>query len=470
MTGRRGRRTLAAAAVTAALGQLSLPAPPALAADRVDTSCRRPPQQGEPLPDALPGRNLTDRLGLAQAWDLAEGEGITVGVVDSGVDDRHPELSGAVREGAEVVTVRTKKGYRIQRPKPPALDCEGHGTAVVGLIAARRGGEARITGVAPASRVEPVRVVGGVENAPAEVLAAAIDRVVDSGVQVLNLSFALPVDRAPVRKAVERAVAQDVVVVAAAGNEGTSGKKMYPAAYDGVLAVGAVQAAGQPMKESNSGGWVDLAGYGQDEVVLAAGGSGYRRDKGTSFAAPQVSGAAALVRSRFPRLSARQVRERLVDAAAPVGGGTNERTGAGVVDPFGALTHLAGDGGRAGAQQDRQAAARPGAIPVQAVPRPRPLLSPTGATALAWSGGLLLTVLLAVLGAPAVRRAAARRWRPARVGGGPRGAAADRAGADRFRTDRARPPVAPALDGLTGGVSRTRRGRTDPTHRTHRTS
>ncbi|MFE9338235.1 S8 family serine peptidase [Streptomyces sp. NPDC007063] len=463
MTGRRRDRAAAAVAVTAVLGQLSLPAPAAFAADRVDTSCRRPPQQGEPLPDALPGRSLTDRLGLAQSWDLAEGEGVTVGLVDSGVDDRHPELSGAVRQGAELATVRTKKGYRAQRPKPPALDCESHGTAVAGLIAARRGGEARITGVAPASRIESVRVVGGVENAPAEVLAAAIDRVVDSGAQVLNLSFALPVDRAPVRKAIEHAVAKDVVVVAAAGNEGTNGKKMYPAAYEGVLAVGAVQTTGQPMRESNRGGWVDLAGYGQDEVVLAAGGSGYRRDKGTSFAAPQVSGAAALVRSRFPELSARQVRERLMGAAAPVGGGANDRTGAGVVDPFGALTHLAGEDSGTGAEEDQEAEARPGAIPVQAVPRPRPLLSPTGAAALAWSGGLLVTVLLVVLGAPAVRRAAARRWRPASAGGR-RDCRTDTAPSG---DDRARPPIAPALDGLTGSAPRTRRGRI---HRTHRTS
>lgn len=410
----RPRSMVPAAAVVLLLAAAPQPAEgreaaalPAKPADRADTSCRQKPPAGQELPDSLPGRPLQERLGLTQAWDLSAGEGVTVGVVDSGVDHRHPRLSGSVDTGAELVMERSKKEYRTQKPKAPALDCEGHGTSVAGLVAGNRGGDGRVPGVAPEARVHPVRVVDGVERASANTLAAAIDRAVDSDAKVLNLSFALPVDRAPVRQAVARATKRDVLVVAAAGNEGTSGRKTYPAAYPKVLAVGAVDPDGQPLKESNRGSWVDLAAYGAGEVMPAAGGSGYVRDKGTSFAAPQVSGAAALVRSRFPDMPAAEVRQRLVESAAPVGGGSDPRTGAGIVDPFGALTDLDEGHGDDSAQP-----AAPGTLPVQPVPQQRPMLPPTDRTAVAWSAGLLLTAALTLLGAPALRRAASRRWRP----------------------------------------------------------
>ncbi|MGD9483849.1 S8 family serine peptidase [Streptomyces sp. TRM70308] len=436
------------AALTAALVAVPPPvpgsAPSAQAAPgpgRVDTACSSPPREGAELPGTLPGRTLAERLGLPQAWDLADGTGVTVGVVDSGVDGRHPELSGAVAEGAEFVTVRSAEEFRRQSPRAPHLDCAGHGTAVAGLVAARRDGEPRVTGVAPGARVYPVRIVDGVDRATGRTLAAAIDAAVAAGATVLNLSFALPVDRPPVREAVARAVAADVVVVAAAGNEGTADARTYPAAYEGVLAVGAVDAEGRPVERSNRGDWVDLAAYGDAELALASGGAGYQRVSGTSFAAPQVAGAAALLRSRFPGLAAPEVVRRLVDSAAPAGGARDDRTGAGVVDPFAALTHL----GAAGPPGDE--AGRPGAVPVQALPRGEPPLSPTAATALAWSGGLLLTVCLTLLGAPAVRRAAARGWRPGRAGAPPPGARR-RPGAARRAHAPTRHPAAAALDRL----------------------
>lgn len=445
---RRGARTAVPGvlvAVCAVAAPALLPGTAVAAPSREDTTCRSAPEKGVKLPESLPGRQLSERLGLTQAWDLADGEGVKVGVVDSGVDHRHPGLKGSVETGSELVMVATKKEFREQAPKAPALDCEGHGTAVAGILAAHRDGRNRIGGVAPGARVHPVRVADGVERASANTLAAAIDSAVEAEVKVLNLSFALPVDRAPVRKAVARAVAADVVVVAAAGNEGLKGRKMYPGAYDGVLAVGAVGEDGQPLDESNQGGWVDLAAYGEREIVLASGGSGYRQEKGTSFAAPQVAGAAALVRSRFPELSAPRVAQRLRDSAAPVGGGGDPRTGAGVVDPFGALTHLGAGGSGEGGEDAGEREA--GAIPVQAVPREEPMLSATGAAAVAWSGGLLLAVLLALLGAPAFGRAASRGWRP-----GARGAPG--AGGTRQRRGRAEPgaacPPGEVLERLTG--------------------
>ncbi|MDT0321165.1 S8 family serine peptidase [Streptomyces millisiae] len=397
----RGGAWLVGGLVALLLAQLVV-AQPAAAVE----ACRtRSP--GTELPDGAGPYPLIDQLGLRQAWDLATGSGVLVAVVDSGVDAEHPDLDGAVRRGSTYEGVNDEREF--DRTTPAAQeDCEGHGTAVAGLVAARRAEGDRMAGVAPAATVYPVRVAGGIERATVGTIAAAIGDAVDSGARVLNLSFALPTDYEPIREAVARAVAEDVVVVAAAGNEGNqgvSGGHMYPAAYDGVLAVGAVGNDGQPMDVSNAGPWVDLAGYGEEMAVVAPEGSGYRVESGTSFAAAQVSGAAALVLSRFPDLPAAEVARRLTESATQVGGGVNDRTGAGIVDPFGALTHLSGDTDSAGE------AAPPGHIPVQPIPTSEPLLSATAATALAWSGGLLLAVVLGLAAAPAVRRAAARGWR-----------------------------------------------------------
>jgi subtilisin family serine protease len=185
---------------------------------------------------------------------------------------------------------------------------------------------------------------------------------------------------------------------------------MYPAAYDGVLAVGSVDANGEPVDQSNAGDWVDLAGFGEEIVLAAPGGEGYRQDSGNSFAAAQVSGAAALVRSLYPDMPAEDVAQRLIDSATPLGGGPNDETGAGRVDPYGALAYIGPPGGGDGGEDDGAAPA--GRIPVPPLPQDEPMLSSGQATGLAVSGGLLLAVLLGLLAAPGVRRAARRGWQP----------------------------------------------------------
>ncbi|WP_129837676.1 S8 family serine peptidase [Streptomyces sp. RFCAC02] len=417
--GRRGRGAVirgAAVLAVAAAALAALPPVPAAAT----TPCRTQ-VTGEELPETAGPLRLIEQLGLRQAWDLSTGDGVLVGVVDSGVDARHPDLAdGAVLGGSEFAQERSGRRARRTEPAPPQ-DCSGHGTAVAGLIAARRSAGDRMAGIAPGAAVYPVRLDGAVEQLPPETVAAAIDDAVAAGVGVLNLSFGRPVDDRAVREAVARALAADVVVVAAAGNEGDGGPAgglMYPAAYDGVLAVGAVDDLGVPMDSSNTGEWIDLAAYGDALTVAAPDGSGYRTVSGNSFAAAQVSGVAALVRSRFPGLTAPDVARRLTESASAVGGGRNERTGAGIVDPFGALTHLGPDGPAAGAGGDGAG------VTVADLPREGPLVGPATARALAWSGALALAVLLSLLGAPAVRRAAVHGWRVVPRAGRPRAAPA----------------------------------------------
>jgi type VII secretion-associated serine protease mycosin len=371
------------------------------AAAQPDTSCRSAPPAGTDLPATFGPHPLIEKLGLVQAWDLATGAGVTVAVVDSGVGT-HPKLTGAVDGGAQFARGDFPQEFAEQRPAEQ-VDCAGHGTAVAGLIAARRAGDGRIAGVAPGARIFPVRLVEDVASTTPATMAAAITAAANSGARVLNLSLATSVDRQEIHDAINYALGRDIVVVAAAGNESETGRPIYPAAYDGVIAVGAIDYDGKPMDESNRGDWVDLAAYGKG-LVVPAPGSGYREESGTSFAAAEVSGTAALVRSRFPAMAADQVRDALVSSAVPVSGGTDDRTGAGVVDPFEALT-------RAGHATTKTPTTRAVGVPVAALRQPAPALSTTALLALVWSAGLVAAVPILLCTVPALRRAAARRWR-----------------------------------------------------------
>jgi subtilisin family serine protease len=239
-------------------------------------------------------------------------------------------------------------------------------------------------------------------------IAAAIRTGADSA-RVLNLSFAIPVDRPLIYDAIRYALDRDVVIVAAAGNENQSqpGLTWYPAAYDGVIAVAGLDDAGQPTEESNRGPWVDVAAPSENITALSAGGEGYVVVDGTSFATAVVSGVAALVRSRFPGLPAAQVVQRIESTAVSLTGGRDERTGAGVVDPYQALTALA-VGPPATAVPD----ARGPAIGVVPLPVDRPLLEGPAAVAAAVTGILLATAAVVVIAGFSARRIAARRGRP----------------------------------------------------------
>lgn len=365
--------------------------------------CRRPPPEGQPIPAGAGQEPVITRLGLKRVWEdlKIQGAGVTVAVVDDGVDYRHPKLAPATVPGTQLVAVRDARGFESQPAAP--VDCENHGTIIAGLIAARRDTDDRVVGVAPEARILPVRLVDGVNQSPA--LADAILVAARSGARVMNLSFVLPNDRPEIRAAIEEAVRNNVVVVAAAGNEGQSGPRRYPAAYDGVIAVAAVAAVGpdsQPLAESNSGSWVDLAAPGQDLTSTSAGGSGFATASGTSFATALVSGVAALILDRFPDASAAEVRERLIGSAVPVGRTTDDRVGAGVVDPHAALTYLPPSG--------PERPADPGSVLPAPLPEPDPVLPAAQAAALVWAGIVVLVGALALIGGLVVRRAAARGW------------------------------------------------------------
>jgi membrane-anchored mycosin MYCP len=386
------------ALVAALSGVAVVTAPAALAA------CRQP-VSGRPLPPGAGQDPLIDRLGLRRLWELSTGRGVTVAVVDSGVDARHPKLAGAVDPPTDFrASFTTAAGF--EQGPGTGDDCQNHGTPIAGIIAARAAGDERVRGIAPEARIAPVRFDGSLAQAPPEMIAAAIRAGADRG-SVLNLSFAVGDDKPAIRKAVQYALDHDVVVVAAAGNEAQSqpGLTWYPAAYDGVLAVASVDTAGQAAADSNRGDWVDVAAPGEGLTAPSSGG-GFVSVKGTSFATAVVSGVAALVRARYPRMPAREVEARIEGTAISPTGGRDDRFGAGIVDPYLALTaETTGPAGPpAGGVPDT-------AVRVVPVPRDHPLLGPRDAAATTAAAILLGAAAVATAAGVTVRRILARRHR-----------------------------------------------------------
>ncbi|MET7960429.1 type VII secretion-associated serine protease mycosin [Micromonospora zamorensis] len=340
------------------------------------------------------------RLEPSSAWPLSRGAGVTVAVIDSGVSATHPLLNGQVLEGRDFNDLPAHQGQ---------CDLVGHGTLIAGIIAGREGTGVPFSGIAPAARILPVRVLPDLKDTndpelPGQI-AAAIDWAVEQGADVINLSLTT-VPGPELTAAVERALAKRVVLVAAAGNrqEGQQDRPGYPAAYPGVIAVGGVDEQGGHVGSSISGDYVDIAAPGLNIIGPAPRGAGYRGEPngGTSYAAAYVSGAAALVRAAYPDLSPQQVAERLERTADNPPEGHNADIGYGMVNPYRAVSSLLGT------------RTNPPAV---AVPMPAAQDDPLGwqRPAAIWAAtvGGLLTVLL-LIARPIVTRGRRRGWRPGR--------------------------------------------------------
>lgn len=268
------------------------------------------------------------------AWKTSTGSGVIVAVIDSGVDADHPDLAGQVLSGLDLVAAGGD-GH---------ADEVGHGTTVAALIAGR-GDDARgVVGLAPGAKILPVRVLDA-ENRydDARTVADGVRWAVDHGAHVINLSLGGSADSPALADAIDYAFERDVVVVACTGNEApsTPDEVWYPAREPGVLAVtGLAHRAdgGAPIWDGAiTGASTVLSAPATD--LLGAKPGGYWRVQGTSFAAPIVSATAALIRSRWPSMSAANVVNRLIRTADDLGpAGRDSLYGFGEVDPVAALT------------------------------------------------------------------------------------------------------------------------------------
>jgi type VII secretion-associated serine protease mycosin len=279
-------------------------------------------------------------LDARTAWKLSTGTGVTVAVLDSGVDASHADLAGQVLPGADFVDGSTDG----------RVDPVGHGTTVAGLIAGRGDDSAGVVGIAPNARILPVRVLDAKNRYDdAGSVAKAIRWAVDHGATVINLSLGGPARSTEVASALAYAARRDVVVVACTGNSvGTSAghNVWYPAREPGVIAVAGTESTTRSTRGGGGSGALWAGSLTGPETVLTAPAvnllgarpGGYWRVQGTSFAAPLVAAAATLIRARYPQMSAANVVNRLISTARDLGpAGRDNRFGYGEIDPVAAL-------------------------------------------------------------------------------------------------------------------------------------
>ncbi|MBY0289863.1 MAG: type VII secretion-associated serine protease mycosin [Mycobacteriaceae bacterium] len=323
-------------------------------------------------------------LRLPDVWPLTRGAGQTIAVIDTGVS-RHRLLPHLVPGGDYVST------------GDGTADCDGHGTIVAGIIGASPDTDGAFSGIAPDATIIGIRqssnkfrAVGDQSSlgfGDVDTLAMAVRTAADMGATVINLSTVacLSADDVLDDRALGAALAyavdvKNAVVVAAAGNVGTAGQcpeqnpttdprrpgspdwsnvntVVTPGWYDDyVLTVGSVGRDGSPSSFSLAGPWVDVAAIAEDVVSLDPDGEGLidrlatsgdeSPISGTSYAAPVVSGIVALVRSRSPELTARQVMQRIEDTAHRPTAGWDPIVGHGTVDAMAAVS--AGPGSEPG--------------------------------------------------------------------------------------------------------------------------
>ncbi|GAA3344404.1 type VII secretion-associated serine protease mycosin [Amorphoplanes nipponensis] len=331
------------AAATAAAGLCTgLSGVPALAAEpdiRPAATSAAPLAFASPLtePEPLLGDSVRAEqwhiktLNLAGAWTYASGAGITVAVIDSGVDAGHKDLQGQVLPGLDLV----------DSGGDGDTDLVGHGTTVSAIIAGRSDDAAGVVGIAPKAKILPVRVLDR-ENRydDALIVAKGVRWAVDHGARVINLSLGGNGSSPALAAALDYAFAKDVVVVACTGNASASASSgvWYPAREPGVIAVAGMEKDGDVLWSGSITGKETVVTAPATQLVGARPG-GYWRVQGTSFAAPMVSGTAALVRSRWPTMSAAEVVNRIIKTAQDRGpAGRDGQYGYGLVNPTGALT------------------------------------------------------------------------------------------------------------------------------------
>ncbi len=315
------------AALVSALGFGLAWAPPLAPMANAAAPCQQPREAGQPRQQLPPQLWPQEQLNFTEAWELTRGKGVKVAIIDSGVDASHPQLRGRVKQ------------YDVTNTGNE--DCVGHGTEVAGIIGAAdlRAQGIPFLGVAPAAELISIKAAtGGQQNDP-KWAPLAIRRAVSLGAKVINMSSQSP-DYPELRAAVRFALDRDVVIVAAAGNirdQSQTPRNAYPASYEGVIAVGALNKDGSLATFSNQTTPVTVTAPGQSVVSTWPQGT-YHMSDGTSQAAPFVAGTAALIRSYHPKMNREQVK-RQIELTAD--GSRGAGTGSGIVNPLRAVTTVA---------------------------------------------------------------------------------------------------------------------------------
>ena len=331
-------RVVSAVLVSAAVGVLSVPAA----------------QSASPLrPAAVPAdlyrsqQWTLDALHIPRSWKYSRGNGVTVAVLDTGVDGHQADLSGRVIDGPDFTGHTRKPGGRYWGR---------HGTEMASLIAGHghgAGAAAGVMGVAPDAKIlsirvtwelgDPIRTDKAQVDRARDAVANGIRYAADHGAQVISMSLGggnlFYNGNAAEEAAIKYALGKGSVLIASAGNDGNAAnRRNYPAAYPGVIAVGAVDRAFKPARFTNRHTYISVAAPGVKIVSADATGHGYILGTGTSSSAAFVAGMSALVKARYPNLTPSEVKQSLEEGAThrPPDGRSAE-IGTGVADAYGAL-------------------------------------------------------------------------------------------------------------------------------------
>ncbi len=406
----------------AVLAALLVPAPAAA----VPPACKNPPRASPADPVTPWAQRLYSPR--EKIWPFSRGRGVTVAVVDAGVDAQHEQLQGKVSAGYDFV-----RGANAGNE-----DCVPHGTGIASVIVAKKVPRIGLEGLAPDARVLPVRVNDKAPDDPKTDqqpdpgrIAAAIDYAVRSNAKVIAvtaISYGFVDGR--VVDAVSRALARGRVVIAPVGDgheekrdghgptdaTGAEGLTPFPASLDGVIGVGAIAEDGSRVAQSQVGPYVDIVAPGGSVTGAAIGG--HTRYTNTAMAAGFVSATAALLfassSTLFPGLSGaalgRAVHDRILATASPSRGGRGSLAyGRGLLDPYRALTESIPPGG-------------PASLRPLVPPRADPVAEAAGAkrgyddtVAIAFAGFLVVICAALVVGAVLAPKGHRRRWRAGRA-------------------------------------------------------
>ncbi len=280
------------------------------------------------------------RIGASRAWDrVRDVRGLVIAVLDTGVAIDHPDLRQCIwTNPGEIPNNRIDddrngkvddvNGWHFFHTCNDWGSCEagennntrddnGHGTRVSGIVAAESNNGIGITGLAWRAPILPLKALDKYGDGWYSDIASAIVYATDNGAAIINLSLGGIDPSETLRLAINYALDHNRLVVAASGND--QGAIHYPAAYDGVIAVGASDRNDQRASFSNTGPELDLVAPGVNILSTSLNPAGYATDSGTSFAAPHVAGVAALVWAANPALTAAQVRGILEQTAVDLG-------------------------------------------------------------------------------------------------------------------------------------------------------
>lgn len=276
------------------------------------------------------------RVGLPEGWDMTTGRAdIVVAILDTGLLREVPDFQG-----------RVVSAYSVPHDSseyPAWADLHGHGTAVASMAAAAGDNELGVAGAAWGVSIMPVHLSDG-EEIPLENMILGIVWAVEHGADVINISAGADFEVVAAELALRWAVENGVTVVAAAGNSGPKGQVAFPAGWQGVIAVGAINKQDQVAQFSSIGAALDIMAPGEEVLAWTRDATHYgiERMNGTSFAAPMVSGVVALMLSLDPSLKPAEIEILLANSAEDLGRpGWDSRFGEGLLNVPAALDKVA---------------------------------------------------------------------------------------------------------------------------------